>query len=173
MWINLEDDRTWHYVPAGEVFITDKVGRRRRKVMATGKRAPGSPSHIKAKKGAKPATSTDGESAKKDAEPPKKKKSGTSVVVSRTGAKQGELPGVETSKRKIAEIEDLAEIYDDKKAAHKKSGEELKDAEENLAVSMKKHNRTSYSRTTWGRVKMKESKESISFKRDKQNKKDE
>ena len=167
VWIHRASDLAWEYVDASTVIITTETfGRRRNQTMGVkgkpaGTVAPGRQTGPKVKKdGAKAPAKADGTAE------PKKPKGGT-VIVSRIAGKQGELPGVETSKRKIVEIEDLAEIYDDKKAAKIKATDAYKDAEENLAVSMKKHGRTSYSRKTWGRVVLKESKEHVTFKRDK------
>lgn len=98
---------------------------------------------------------------------PRKKSGKSTVTVSRTSAKQGELPGVQTSKRKIPEIETLAEELETRKDEKKAADDRFKDAEENLIVSMKKHQRTHYSRTTWGTVEVKETKESAKFKREK------
>jgi hypothetical protein len=93
VWINLEDDYSWHYVPAGDVVITAKVGRRRRKVMPTGKRAPGSPSHLKlaAKKGAQspPKKDASSETAKE------KLKTGKIETVDEEMTGQKLLPGAE------------------------------------------------------------------------------
>lgn len=89
------------------------------------------------------------------------------VTVTRSTAKQGELPGVQVNKRKIVEIESLADLLEDKKADKKRADEAFQDATDNLIASMRRHDRTSYSRSTWGSVKLKEGKDRITFKREK------
>lgn len=122
--------------------------------MAAGKRAAGRPSHVQVNK------------SKKTGEPDEKRKA--QAVVSRSGpAKQGDLPGVEVSKRKIQEIEDLAEIWEVKKKEKEDAHAAFLDADENLVVSMRKHNRTSYSRQTFGKVTVPDPKIHAKFKREK------
>lgn len=110
---------------------------------------------------------TGSEFAAPDKKSSKKKSGVTTVTVSRTSAKQGELPGVQTSKRKVVEIETLAEELETRKDEKKAADDRFKDAEENLIVSMKKHDRVHYSRSTWGSVSISERKESAKFKREK------
>lgn len=88
-------------------------------------------------------------------------------VVTRTSAKQGELPGVQTSSRKVAEIEDLADKWDDAKATLKDAREAFQDADDNLVASMRRHGKSVYSRQTWGKVEVPDPKIHAKFKREK------
>ena len=82
----------------------------------------------------------------------------TPKVSKRRGKKQDDLPTMEDHQRKIAEIEDLADIQDELQIQMSDLKEKLKDADENLVASMKRHDRTFYERQTWGKVVLKESK---------------
>lgn len=73
-------------------------------------------------------------------------------------AKQDDLPTMEEHQKKIAEIEDLADIQLDLMDQMSALKEKVKEADENLVASMKRHDRTYYSRQTWGTVVLKESK---------------
>lgn len=71
-------------------------------------------------------------------------------------AKQDDLPTMEEHQKKIAEIEDLADIQIDLMDQMSALKEKVKEADENLVASMKRHDRTYYSRQTWGSVVLKE-----------------
>lgn len=73
-------------------------------------------------------------------------------------AKQDDLPTMEEHQKKIAEIEDLADVQIDLMDQMSSLKEKVKEADENLVASMKRHDRTYYSRQTWGTVVLKESK---------------
>lgn len=83
---------------------------------------------------------------------------GTITKVSSSKAKQADLPEMENHQRRIAEIEDLGDIQLDLQDQMDALKEKLKDADENLVASMKRHDRTFYHRPTWGKVILKESK---------------
>lgn len=91
---------------------------------------------------------------------------GTKATVTKTPkGKQEDLPGVEQSSRRIAEIEDLGDVLielEDELSALK---EKVKDANENLVVAMKKRDKTYYSRQTWGTVILKETHVSAKVKK--------
>lgn len=74
-----------------------------------------------------------------------------------TKAKQDDLPSMEEHQRKIAEIEELGDIQKDLEDQMDSLKMKLKEADENLVASMKKHDRTFYARQTWGKVVLKES----------------
>ena len=61
------------------------------------------------------------------------------AAVKRSRAKQDDLPGVQVSSRKIAEIEDLADEVVAREDAHKSAKHQLDDAMENLVASMRRH----------------------------------
>lgn len=82
----------------------------------------------------------------------------TPKVSRRRGKKQDDLPTMEDHQRRIAEIEDLADIQIDLQDQLSALKEKVKDADENLVASMKRHDRTFYERQTWGKVVLKESK---------------
>jgi len=71
--------------------------------------------------------------------------------------KQDDLPTMEDHQKKIAEIEDLADIQIDLTDQMSSLKEKVKEADENLVASMKRHDRTFYQRQTWGKVVLKES----------------
>ena len=73
-------------------------------------------------------------------------------------AKQTDLPSMENHQRRIAEIEDLADVQMDLTDQMSSLKEKLKEADENLVASMKRHDKTFYQRQTWGKVILKESK---------------
>ena len=60
--------------------------------------------------------------------------------------------------RRIAEIEELGDRQIDLEDQVKALKEKLKDADDELVASMKRHDRTFYQRQTWGTVVLKESK---------------
>lgn len=97
---------------------------------------------------------------------PKGKRGPRPDVVTRK-AKQGDLPGVSVGARKIAEIEDLAEKLEDAAATLNRAKEAKEDAELNLIASMKRHNKSFYQRSTWGKVTVKDGKTKASFKPEK------
>jgi hypothetical protein len=72
-------------------------------------------------------------------------------------AKQDDLPTMEEHQKKIAEIEDLADVQLDLMDQMSSLKEKVKEADENLVASMKKHDRTFYARQSWGKVILKES----------------
>lgn len=72
--------------------------------------------------------------------------------------KQEDLPTMEDHQRRIAEIEELADTQIDLQDQLSALKEKVKDADENLVASMKRHDRTFYERQTWGKVILKESK---------------
>lgn len=76
----------------------------------------------------------------------------------RKKAKQDDLPSMEDHQRKIAEIEDLADLEQEANDRLSEAKEKHKDAMENLVASMKRHDKTFYQRQTWGKVVLKESK---------------
>lgn len=115
-------------------------------------------------------TTSKKKTSKKDSKPEKEKK--PTVTVSRATPKQGELPTMNLGKRKIQEIEDLADVYEEKMLDLKRATDARDDAKENLIISLKKHKRQSYSRKTWASVEIVGS-ERIKFKRDKGSKNDE
>ena len=83
----------------------------------------------------------------------------TAQVSRRRGKrKQEDLPTMENHQRRIAEIEDLADIQIDLQDQLSALKEKVKDADENLVASMKRHDRNFYERQTWGKVILKESK---------------
>lgn len=73
-------------------------------------------------------------------------------------AKQEDLPEMKDHQKRIAEIEDLADIQLDLMDEMSALKEKVKEADENLVASMKRHDRTFYQRQTWGKVVLKESK---------------
>lgn len=75
-----------------------------------------------------------------------------------TKAKQDDLPTMEEHQKKIAEIEDLADAQLDLMDQMSSLKEKVKEADENLVASMKRHDRTYYSRQTWGSVVLTEAK---------------
>lgn len=75
-----------------------------------------------------------------------------------TKAKQDDLPTMEDHQRKIAEIEELGDIQKDLEDQMDALKMKLKEADENLVASMKRHDKTFYQRQTWGKVVLKESK---------------
>lgn len=81
--------------------------------------------------------------------------------------KQVALPGVEPSKRRIAEIEDLAEELEDITSQRVGLSNKESEAMDNLVASMKRHDRVFYQRQTWGKVKLKEGKTKAKVERDK------
>lgn len=87
-----------------------------------------------------------------------KGKRGPRPEVSTKKGKQTDLPGVEPSARRIGEIEDLADEYEEVKSTRVSWSNKETEAMENLVASMKRHDRNFYSRTTWGKVVLKESK---------------
>lgn len=93
------------------------------------------------------------------------KAEGATATVKRAKAKQEELPGVEPSSRRIAEIEELgdalADLIDEKSAITEK----VKEADENLVAAMKRRDKTFYSRQSWGSVIISESKVSAKVKK--------
>lgn len=113
----------------------------------------------KSSKGAAEKKSKDVEAAPKERKP--------RAVVTRTIAKQGELPGVQTSSRKIVEIEDLADKWEDAKIALKDAREAFQDADDNLVASMRRHGKSVYSRATYGKVEVPDPKIHAKFKREK------
>ena len=62
----------------------------------------------------------------------------------RKRGKQTDLPSMENHQRRIAEIEDLADVQ--------------MDLTDRMVASMKRHDKTFYQRQTWGKVILKESK---------------
>lgn len=97
---------------------------------------------------------------------PKGKRGPRPDVVTRK-AKQDELPGVSVGSRKIAEIEDLAEKLEEAQSSFNRAKEAKEDAELNLVASMKRHKKNFYSRSTWGKVTVKDGKTKASFKPEK------
>lgn len=89
------------------------------------------------------------------------------AVTKRRRGKQEDLPGVEASNRKIAEIEDLADILVEAQDKQSIAKEHVDDAMENLVASMRRHNKIFYSRPTFGSVILKESKIKAKVDRDK------
>lgn len=107
-----------------------------------------------------------GKRAKAPAEDPKDHAANdVSVEVATGTTNQDGLPGVTISDRKIAEIEDLAEVVAEREKDAKLAREKLADAKENLIASMKRHERNHYNRKTWGSVTMKHS-DSITVKQE-------
>ena len=80
----------------------------------------------------------------------------TTAKVTKAKAKQDDLPGVEPSSRRIAEIEDLGDALADLEDEKSAIGEKVKDANDNLVAAMKKRDKTYYSRQTWGSVVLSE-----------------
>ena len=77
----------------------------------------------------------------------------TAKVSRRRGkAKQEDLPEMEDHQRRIAEIEELGDIQLDLMDQLSALKEKVKEADENLVASMKRHDRTFYQRQTWGSV---------------------
>lgn len=83
---------------------------------------------------------------------PKKESGATATVTKRGRAKQDDLPGVEASSRRIAELEDLGDALVDAKDAADSAKEKVKEADENLVAAMKRRDKTYYSRQTWGSI---------------------
>jgi predicted nucleic acid-binding Zn-ribbon protein len=76
--------------------------------------------------------------------------------VHRIRARQEELPTIEPSDRRIAELEDLGDELadlDDELSAIKNK---VKDCNENIVAAMKRRDRTYYNRPTWGSITLKE-----------------
>lgn len=86
----------------------------------------------------------------------------TTATVTRRGkkAKQEDLPGVDQSDRRIAEIEDLGDVLADLQDEMSSLKGKVKDADGNLVAAMLKRERTFYHRPTWGKVIIKETKTS-------------
>jgi hypothetical protein len=82
----------------------------------------------------------------------------TTAKVSKSKAKQDDLPTMQDHQRRIAEIEDAGDKQLDLEDQVKALKEKLKDADDELVASMKRHDRTFYHRQTWGKVILKESK---------------
>jgi len=81
------------------------------------------------------------------------KKDDTKATVTRSKkAKQEDLPGVEASSRRIAELEDLGDALVEAKDAADAAKEKVKEADENLVAAMKRREKTYYSRQTWGTI---------------------
>jgi len=74
------------------------------------------------------------------------------ATVTKKRAKQDDLPGVEASSRRIAELEDLGDALIDAKDDADAAKEKVKEADENLVAAMKRRNKTYYSRQTWGTI---------------------
>lgn len=81
-----------------------------------------------------------------------KKSDSTATVTKSKRAKQDDLPGVEASARRIAELEDLGDALIDAKDAADAAKERVKEADENLVAAMKRRQKTYYSRQTWGTI---------------------
>lgn len=75
-------------------------------------------------------------------------------------AKQDDLPTIEPSDRKIQELEDLGDALADLQDEMASLKGKVKDADENVVAAMKKRDRTFYSRPTWGKIIIKETKTS-------------
>lgn len=87
-----------------------------------------------------------------------KKSDDTKATVTRSKKpRQDDLPGVEASSRRIAELEDLGDALVDAKDAADAAKEKVKEADENLVAAMKRRDKTYYSRQTWGSITLKES----------------
>lgn len=82
----------------------------------------------------------------------------TATVKRGRRGKQEDLPGVEVSSRKIAEIEDLADVLVEAQDRQSIVKGHVDDAMENLVASMRRHKKTYYSRPTFGTVTLKEAK---------------
>lgn len=75
-------------------------------------------------------------------------------------AKQEDLPTIEPSDRRIAELEDLGDVLADLQDEMASLKGKVKDADENLVAAMLKRERTFYSRPQWGKIMIKETKTS-------------
>ena len=82
----------------------------------------------------------------------KKKTETTATVTKAKRAKQGDLPTIEASARRIAELEDLGDALIDAKDTADAAKERVKEADENLVAAMKRRQKTYYSRQTWGSI---------------------
>lgn len=196
VWVFIKRTGIWEEIPASRVIITTEKAKGAIEMGEKGLASIGDITNYKrsGKRHGEGTTSSPSESqaradaAKKEPRAPKepkkeaapkatkeaakkggisKKPRGPKAVVSRTLAKQGELPGLKMGTRKIAEIEDLAEKWEDAKLAKKASDEAFQDADDLLVASMRRHERSSYSRTTWGSVSIADPKIHARFKREK------
>lgn len=82
----------------------------------------------------------------------------TAKVTRKKKGKQDDLPTMQDHQRRIAEIEDLGDVQSDLEDEMDALKMKLKEADDNLVASMKKHDRTFYQRQTWGKVILRESK---------------
>lgn len=74
------------------------------------------------------------------------------ATVKKGKAKQEELPGVEPSARRIAELEDLGDELADCEDILEQAKHRKEEANENLVTAMKRRDKTFYSRATWGSI---------------------
>jgi len=79
--------------------------------------------------------------------------------------KQEELPGVDQSDRKIAELEQLGDELDDLQEEMKSLKGRVKEKDDELVSAMKRRSRTYYNRPTWGSITLKETSTSAKVKK--------
>lgn len=89
----------------------------------------------------------------------------TTARVRRGKAKQEDLPTIEPSDRRIAEIEDLGDELADLQDEMASLKGKVKDADENLVTAMLKREKTYYNRPQWGSVLIKETKTTAKVKK--------
>lgn len=82
----------------------------------------------------------------------------TTARVHKIKAKQDELPGVEPSDRRIAELEDLGDAKDRCQDEMDEAKHRLAEADENLVAAMRRRERTYYNRPSWGSITITEAK---------------
>lgn len=112
VWVYVQRTGLWEEIAQTKVTITKEPFNKKGAPMATqvtdirskksGKRSGGGHTGLPSDSARRAAGNGKAEDPVKDV--PEKKKRATTVTVSRTTAKQGELPGVQTSRRKIQEI---------------------------------------------------------------------
>ena len=139
--------------------------------MPPGKGRAGAPSHRGLRLASKKtAASSKDEAAEKstakDEAKPEAENRTTQASFKRAG-KQDELPGVTTGERRSPEIEEAAEHWEDTKLAKAKATKEHQEADDALVAVMRKKNRILYSRSTFGTVKIPETKIHAQFTREK------
>ena len=79
-------------------------------------------------------------------------KNEATATVTRSKAKQEDLPEIQPSDRKIAELENLGDELADCEDVLAQAKHRKDEANENLVVAMRRRERTFYSRQTWGSI---------------------
>jgi len=88
------------------------------------------------------------------------------TLVKKNKAKQDDLPGVEPSSRRIAELEDLGDELADWEDKMGEVKHRRQEAEDNLIAAMKRRDKTYYNRQTWGSIVLKQASEKCKVKKE-------